>query len=193
MAEGSWPSTSRDYLLSHISKDRGSKEVINKCIQDGYIMKAYKEKPSEELTRFILTVVAIELLKTNFIEKKSQWKMIAQNAQSFCRAFKYTPGKDFRALTKLEHFIQRLTRQPIVLCEKDEVCKRFMGPHTTKSIRSIFQSESKAVTFFGEDEGHNMSLKYFDSRLSNIDFSEKTMHNKGGCCNGQDLNQCAIF
>lgn len=53
-------------------------------MRQGFNHPMYDEPPSEELNQFILTIVATELLKNNFMHKKAQWKMIVQNAELFC-------------------------------------------------------------------------------------------------------------
>ena len=76
-ANGSWPMDSKAYLLSHISKNRASKESISLILKEGYNHPDFSELPSQLFSEFVLTIVAIELLKSNFSHKKGQWKMIA--------------------------------------------------------------------------------------------------------------------
>ena len=63
---------------------------------------------SEELTNYILTVLALQILAVHFVEKKAEWKMIMTKANKWQRTFKAKNSDRKDAINQVEKDVKNM-------------------------------------------------------------------------------------
>lgn len=89
-ASGFWAPKSQGDLLHYLKQERAKVEDF---IQQGYKAKDLHIKPSQELTQYILTTLAIELLQAFFADKADEYRLIRRKAERWSDSFKSTSDK----------------------------------------------------------------------------------------------------
>ena len=92
----------KDFLIENYQ------QKLDKYITTG--LGAEAMPPSEDLTNFIYTTLAIQILAIHFTSLKAEWKMIMNKANKWARAFKMKNQEIKDAINQVEKEVKNMVQ-----------------------------------------------------------------------------------